>query len=817
MPIKPFSQPFPQFAASSQTGELFALSGSCVACCDEFVCDSDGVEEGELVVLQITSTTKQGQWSDDNTFALNNETLQFGNTYIGDGGDQDRNVWLTFDNVTIPSGARIRKAQLVLTADDHGTGINSSDNVNVIIRGHCSPDSSTDPDFSNQPIDMSAWPRTWTFISWNAVEYWTDDVEYNSPDIGCVIAEIISQDGWSSGNSLKIFIEEFNSGGGVSSAERRFWSYSDDPTKAAQLEIWYTSTDDETMSGGVIGGGSATLGESSSLTATGGAVVGGSSNASKVSDVTASGGVVGGGSSNTFITYSVVPSNGVIANGTSDTQGTFSIATIGGGLVSGDAIEELDSDLTLSGGIVGGGDATYFVLSPEMASTASLLVGGSAQEFVDSTISGGILAGGTASVKAVYSLSEQEGAICSGSASELKTSTENTSGGVIGSSTAIVTADYLIPSIASVLVGGSGIIGIQPSISGGITIGGDILLWQEFYPELAGGIIASGDNPSTLYSQNIASDGAILSGTAPAKYQHVSARANGEVVIGGTANRRAIGFRRTISSGGVQTDGVAYGVYGFLLQATGEISVSGLALISSASYNYRPRRGRIVLGGDVVLRQGQYRTSMTGTVSVVGESAASYTVENVPCSTNYGFPCMFVDPNEHIECEPSLFFYRECSNDGTDKCASGAVLPAITSCRQQRLLPYELLAPPRITHNNRNRERLVELATYNGNPRFALPIETTNDFEVKSMKSMIETNVTALETSSLRPKKRHLDTIKNIAESGTKTDKTVKKRATQKYSAEKLLFVSRQQRLVNGDRGKSGAYLPPIVKRRQSR
>lgn len=309
MPIKTFSQPFPEFH-SPESGEVFALSASCTACCEEFICDSDGQEVGNHVVLQIAATQSDGQWTEN---LVNDANCEFGNSSIGDGSHSERNVWLTFANVPLTQGvSRIHKARLVLTASNGVEGANANDYVRVIITGHCDSDSTEEPENNDTPNYEPSWPRTWTFINWDDVEHWTDNTEYYSPDVACIVAEIVSLDGWETGNSLKLFVEERDSSSGVSSATRRFYDYATDSTKAAKLELWYSNVWNETPSGGVVCGGSAVpFTTFAPQIDSYGVILNGTAEQPLIMD----GGVICGGSASYGLLLTETPSGGVICGG----------------------------------------------------------------------------------------------------------------------------------------------------------------------------------------------------------------------------------------------------------------------------------------------------------------------------------------------------------------------------------------------------------------------------------------------------------------------------------------------------------------------
>jgi hypothetical protein len=62
------------------------------------------------------------------------------------------------------------------------------------------------------------------------------DSKYNSSDIASVIQEVVSRAGWSSGNSIALFWEDFSN---VSSIYHEGYSYDGDSSKAAKLYVYW--------------------------------------------------------------------------------------------------------------------------------------------------------------------------------------------------------------------------------------------------------------------------------------------------------------------------------------------------------------------------------------------------------------------------------------------------------------------------------------------------------------------------------------------------------------------------------------------------
>jgi len=208
----------------------------------------------------------------------------------------DRNCWLTFRNVTVPAPTDddniiINKAVIVFTADvGVNTTANTNTTLNALIVGHCSADSDN-PTMSNRPAD---YPYTATTVTWSDVSAWTHNTEYASPNIACIIQEIINIDGWASGNDMTLFV--FNKSGGTNAPEqykyREAFDYGSDSSKAAQLKIWYSSEYVPDVSGGLEVGGSPAIKQTHKETMSGGLEIGGHAGAGLIA---MSGGVEIGG------------------------------------------------------------------------------------------------------------------------------------------------------------------------------------------------------------------------------------------------------------------------------------------------------------------------------------------------------------------------------------------------------------------------------------------------------------------------------------------------------------------------------------------
>jgi hypothetical protein len=117
---------------------------------------------------------------------------------------------IRFPNVRVPSGATIRHAYLLLcpfqTSPLEPLPENCYRTVNTRIQAQASDDASP---FSTKE-DYDARPRTTAYVDWNDIPVWPQDYVFekerkSSPDIACVIQEVVSRPGWKKGNAIVIF------------------------------------------------------------------------------------------------------------------------------------------------------------------------------------------------------------------------------------------------------------------------------------------------------------------------------------------------------------------------------------------------------------------------------------------------------------------------------------------------------------------------------------------------------------------------------------------------------------------------------------
>jgi len=142
-------------------------------------------------------------------------------------------VGLRFTNITIPANATVTSAFITFRALDPD-GVNPANNssIDLRIKGHDDPNS---PTFSSTNSNISTRALTSASSGWGAAEAWVTGSDYTTPGLGGIINEVISNPGWTSGNSISFVIEEEGGTGG-----RTARSFDGSTTLAPRLEVTYT-------------------------------------------------------------------------------------------------------------------------------------------------------------------------------------------------------------------------------------------------------------------------------------------------------------------------------------------------------------------------------------------------------------------------------------------------------------------------------------------------------------------------------------------------------------------------------------------------
>ncbi len=188
---------------------------STISITNNFFLDHDGECDAEENLPGSTGTVGAvDRWSSD---------LEFGN----DGSDIQL-VGVRFPQVTLSSDATVTNAYIQFTADEASSGAVTF-SIKGEKKGHSPIFATTDYNLSNRTTTSSSvdWsPADWTIVNERGTNQQTAEVK-------SILAEIISQNDWASGNAIT-FLFERTSG----TAKRVADSYYD-PPKAAEMLVTY--------------------------------------------------------------------------------------------------------------------------------------------------------------------------------------------------------------------------------------------------------------------------------------------------------------------------------------------------------------------------------------------------------------------------------------------------------------------------------------------------------------------------------------------------------------------------------------------------
>lgn len=203
-------------------------------------------DENDIVVdtITISISTDDAEQENDEMDTLIDDDLDAG--WEGD----DFNVLtagLRFQNITIPGGATIDSAFLVLTSHE----AKSADDVAILnISAHATANA---PTFSMDAL-ITDRAKTTSSVNWTIAEEWGLWTAHKSPDLKAIVQEMVDKGDWQSGNAIA-FILEGTDEQGASEFEnaREFESFENiadpedggdgvnHPERAPKLEIYYTA------------------------------------------------------------------------------------------------------------------------------------------------------------------------------------------------------------------------------------------------------------------------------------------------------------------------------------------------------------------------------------------------------------------------------------------------------------------------------------------------------------------------------------------------------------------------------------------------
>lgn len=165
-------------------------------------------------------------------------------------------VGLRFDQLTIPASANIENAYIQFTAD-----ASNSSNISLTIKGE---DNSNSPTFANTINNISGRATTSTSILWEPMAWSenTSGTNERSPNLSNIITEVITSNGWQSGNPITFIL----TGTGNEFDNRKANSYDESISESAKLVVEYTpNLDQDVAINSILSPSSVTYPESATL------------------------------------------------------------------------------------------------------------------------------------------------------------------------------------------------------------------------------------------------------------------------------------------------------------------------------------------------------------------------------------------------------------------------------------------------------------------------------------------------------------------------------------------------------------------------
>ena len=214
--------------------EELELDGTYYWRIDEVEADGEIIHKGDVwsftIVDRITVEYRVSS-SEDDAYATNNNLQSVNAEYLKVGSSTFASPpyymsGMVFRNVTVPRDARILSAHLKIRS--YNSRLTGS--VYGIIKAEAADDTAAFDNYHH----VDSLSTTVNSVIWDHDEPWLEDTWYESPDLVDVVQEVISRQGWSSGNSLTILYSTRSEGD-----YRNFSSYDRGSGFAPELEITY--------------------------------------------------------------------------------------------------------------------------------------------------------------------------------------------------------------------------------------------------------------------------------------------------------------------------------------------------------------------------------------------------------------------------------------------------------------------------------------------------------------------------------------------------------------------------------------------------
>jgi len=136
-------------------------------------------------------------YSPDPNFSVNLNYVRFGKSSVN--SDQWFNSFIRFASVDIPQGSVIKSAYMRFTAyASHST---VSANTTIYFNGE---DDAVAPTSAAEFSALSLG----ALVAWGGIPEWVDGTQYDTPDITCLLQEIIDRAGFISGNAVMAIVND---------------------------------------------------------------------------------------------------------------------------------------------------------------------------------------------------------------------------------------------------------------------------------------------------------------------------------------------------------------------------------------------------------------------------------------------------------------------------------------------------------------------------------------------------------------------------------------------------------------------------------
>ncbi|MGD8941494.1 MAG: VWA domain-containing protein, partial [Gammaproteobacteria bacterium] len=177
--------------------------------------------------IEISDNVNDTEERADGT--LHTDSPDFDLFYVS--GGNHAGAGIRFQNVTIPQGAIITKAEIVFTVKERGKG-----DLNMDIYGDAVDDSLQWSETTGQHVTDRT--QTTAKVDWNNIENRNLNRTVTTPSLIPVVQEIVSRGGWTSGNDLAFML--FVDGTSDSKNYRRFYTFNSGGTaRGPKLRVSY--------------------------------------------------------------------------------------------------------------------------------------------------------------------------------------------------------------------------------------------------------------------------------------------------------------------------------------------------------------------------------------------------------------------------------------------------------------------------------------------------------------------------------------------------------------------------------------------------